>query len=429
MRWLRQLGYSISRKALAAAVLLCCTVVASPALAAAAPSPMVDQTHRAEWVFAFKLNAGTFPTTGRLTSCLFGGSPKAYLSSQRYVIADSGSPALRDGPGLVGTSTADPVGATFAKIYASGLNFVIWNDQFYRHPPIAGCAESCSSPWGHSKGMVAWDSQGRGVVMQVTTPSWPGSGTSAAPRAHDGNTLGCVEDDDVKASQHFFALKLSPSDTAAVLNALANASVVTDVTNAQLARIGGPSALQQGALLLGKKSTSTQLLDVMLSSGVRLISKASRLHVPPWQMLSARLGGIPLRAATWWASPRIPTTVAGQTIICWRSDLGNPGAVDIATTGLWAGQAIGLKGGPQPDANHAKVGVSTDGTHHYSIFADLNQQGRLTAKCDSSQNGRGGLFFIVDNADLQSSLTALIAGDTASTVIVQASSPSSVRGH
>lgn len=414
MHWPLSTGNSRILRAAAGLIALCFTASVATA---ATPSPMVDQAHRAEWVAAFKFNAATFPTTGTLSSCLFGGAPRTYASSQRYVFGSKSTPALRDGPGLIGTTTADPVGATFATIYASSLNFVVWNDQFYRHPPIAGCGESCGGPWGHSKGILAWDDQGRGVVIQVTTPSWPGSGTTAAPRASDGNTLGCVDDDNVKASQHFFELRLTAADTAAILDALANASVVTDVANPQLARLGGPPELQQKAQLLGHKSTSAQIVDVTLSSGVRLIAKPSKLHVPPWQMLSARLGGVPLRAATWWASPRIPSTVAGQTIICWRDDLGAPGAVDIATSGSWSGHAIGLEGGPQPNANHAKVGVSIDGVHHYAIFADLNQQGRLTGKCDSSQNGRGGLFFVVDDPALHASLSALIAGDTASTAV------------
>jgi len=412
MHWLRRSSLGGSRRLLAVVVIAVSGLAAAPAAAAATPSPMVDQAHRAKWVFAYKFNAASFPTTGTLTSCLFGGKPKTYASSQRYVVADLAKSSLRDGPNLIGTSTLDPVGSTFAQIYASGVNFVVWNDQFYRHPPIAGCGESCGGPWGHSKGVIAWDGQGRGVVMQVTTPSWPGSGTSAAPRHDDGNTLGCVDDDDVKAAQHFFAVRLTPADTAHVLDALANASVVTDIANPQLARNGGPVEIQQRVLALGKKSPSADIFDVMLSSGVRLISKPSRLHVPPWQMLSARLGGVPLRAATWWASPRIPTTVAGQTIICWRSDLGTPGAVEIAITGHWGDKIIGLKGGPQPDSNHAKIGVSIDGVHHYAIFADLNQQGRLTAKCDSSQNGRGGLFFIVDDPALHAAVSELIRGAT-----------------
>ena len=371
------------------------------AAGAPAPAPMVDQAHPAKWVFVYKFNAASYPASGPVTQCVFGGDPKSYARSQRYIVSSSGMTALSNGPDMVGVSPADPIGATFARIYASGLNFVVWNDQFYSHPKITGCSNSCSGPWGHSKGILAWDDKGRGVVLQVTTPSWPGSGTSAAPRQNDGNTLGCVEDDDVKAAQHFFALQLDPADTAYVLDALANASVATDISNPQLARLGGPPALTQRAKLLGQKSPSTTIVDVVLSSGVRLIGKPSRLHVPPWQMLSAKLGGVPLRTATWWASPRIPTTVSGQTIICWRDDLGAPGAVEVATSGHWQTQAIGLTGGPQPNSNHAKIGVSIDGAHHYAIFADLNQQGRLTGNCASSQNGRGGLFFIVDDEKLQ----------------------------
>ena len=68
MRWLRRPGISVLRAAIVAVTLVLCGATASPALAAAAPSPMVDQNHRAEWVFAFKFNVATFPTTGTLTS-------------------------------------------------------------------------------------------------------------------------------------------------------------------------------------------------------------------------------------------------------------------------------------------------------------------------------------------------------------------------
>src|SRR5687768_7306797 len=65
-----------------------------------------------------------------------------------------------------------------------------------------------------------------------------------------------------------------------------------------------------------------------LSSGVQLISKPSKLHVPPWQLVSAALGGVSLRAATWWAAPKIPTTTASTPIACWDSALGRPGSVE-----------------------------------------------------------------------------------------------------
>ncbi len=85
--------------------------------------------------------------------------------------------------------------------------------------------------------------------------------------------------------------------------------------------------------------------------------------------------------------------------------------MDIATTGTWKGTTIGLKGGIQADANHAKLGVSTSGTEHYAIFGDMNQQGTLSGpNCGSSQNGRGGMFFVMDNAELSSSLSNLLAG-------------------
>jgi hypothetical protein len=58
--------------------------------------------------------------------------------------------------------------------------------------------------------------------------------------------------------------------------------------------------------------------------------------------------------------------------------------------------------------------VSTAGGHHYVIFGDLNQQGALSPPgCDSSQNGRGGLFFVLDNKELQDGVGSLIDGDTA----------------
>jgi hypothetical protein len=76
---------------------------------------------------------------------------------------------------------------------------------------------------------------------------------------------------------------------------------------------------------------------------------------------------------------------------------------------------VALTGAP----NHAKIGVSTGGAHDYAIFGDLNQQGQLgappggKANCASSQNGRGGMFLVLEDATLTKSLRAFIAGDTA----------------
>jgi hypothetical protein len=252
--------------------------------------------------------------------------------------------------------------------------------------------------------------------MQVTTPDWPGAGSMQHPRLAEGNTLGCTSrDNDVLVSQHFFALRLTKDDVVKVLTALQNASVVTDPHNAQIVRAGGPADITALVAQLGAQSTSTTLTNDTLSTGVHLISKPSALHVPPWQMVSAVLDGVSLRAATWWANPKIPSTTSSTTIDCWDSSLSQPGAVEIATSGQFGGTTFGLQGIAQPNGNHAKIGVSTTGSHHYAIFGDMNQQGAISGNCKSSQNGRGGLFFVIDDAELSDSVKSLIGGDSAPT--------------
>jgi hypothetical protein len=383
------------------------------------PAPLLAKGHQVNWWFVFKFNSSVFPGCGggAIRTCSFGGTVQNYKAfSQRFVYASSETRTLQEGNDCAGDTTADPIGATFEQVYDSSVHYLIWNDQFYDDPVINGCTRSCSAPWGHSKGMIAWNEASEGFVLQVTTPSWPAAGSKEFPRKTDGNTLGCVKDNDVQVSQHFFALRLTKDDLIKVLTALRNASVVTDPKNPQLVNNGGPSDVQQLVAALGTKSDSRTYTQDTLSSGVELISKPSHLNVPPWQMVSAILGGASLRAATWWANPMIYTTTSSTTISCWDHSLPKPGPVEIATTGHWAGKQFGLTGGLGTNFNHAKVGVSTDGTAHYSIFGDMNQQGTASGtNCASSQNGRGGLFYVLNDANLSESLTSLINGGTAPT--------------
>jgi hypothetical protein len=391
--------------------------VAAQPTALAVPSPLVSVGHPVDWWVVFKFNSGSFPGcgVGVQQSCTFGGTVKTHRPfSQQFAYASSDQHSLQQGSGCAGETATDPLGATFGQVYNGSFNYVIWNDQFYQDPAIHGCGDSCGASWGHSKGMVAWNSMGEGFVLQVTTPSWPAAGSAVLPRKTDGNTLGCINDNDVEVSQHFFALTLARADLVKVLKALGNASVVTDTANPQIVRNGGPADVQRLVGGLGAKSQSKIFTKDMLSSGVELISKPSHLNVPPWQMVSAALDGASLRVATWWANPTIPTTTASTPIKCWDPALGKPGAVDIATTGAWDSTPLGLKGGSGPNFNHAKVGVSTSGSHFYSIFGDMNQQGSLNGpNCASSQNGRGGLFYVVDDRPLFASVTDLIRGESA----------------
>lgn len=143
---------------------------------------------------------------------------------------------------------------------------------------------------------MAWNQDGNGIVIQVTTPSWPAAASVVLPRK-DGNTLGCISDDNnIANAQDFFALQLSRDDVKTVLRALAVSSVSTDVNNPQIVnrRLPGVAPLQDIDTLvaaLGQRSGDKAYFDATLSSGVRLIAKPSALHVPPWQFVSSVLGG------------------------------------------------------------------------------------------------------------------------------------------
>ncbi len=410
----------------------------------AQPRPLLNANTPVDWWFVFKFNAATAPgCTGKKTPvCAFGGAPGKYANydkttvqfGQQFAVASSANPTLT-APApppdntCLGDTADDPVGATYSQIYKiSSFFYVVWNDQFDKSP-----TPDRDGPWGHSKGIVAWDKNGDGVVMQVSTPSWPASGSKSFPRKMDGNTLGCVNDNDVEVSQHFFALKLNKDDLVQVLNALANASIATASKAKpikQLVKNGGPSDVQAAVNKLGVLAKSATPTIVTLSSGVRLISKPSNLIVPPWQMVSALLktpsasAGPALKTATWWMDPEISPTDKPGKPGCWDNSLATPGPVAIALTGTWNGKPIGLTGGAQITKNHAKIGVSEGAGVTLSIFGDMNQQGTLVPvvppksktnkeTCDSSQNGRGGMFYVLDNPKLFESMTGLLKGQTA----------------
>jgi hypothetical protein len=390
---------------------------ASPAAMATALSPLLANGKPVEWWFAFKFNGAIFPAnqTQEPTPTLFGGQPVKYPDafSLSYAYASSANPALQMGTGYIGTTLNDPLGATFNQVYSGNYNYVIWNDQFNGDP-----MENVDTPWGHSKGVLAWDNLGAGFVLQVTTPSWPGSGSAKQPRQNNGNTLGCVKDDDAMLSQHFFALKLTPNDMQVVLQGLVNAHVGTKPTLKGIFNVAGPANLKTLASSLGAEPQKPQPINQPLSSGVTFISKPSTLHVPPWQYVSAELGGLPLRVASFWTDPdKMNSTTATTPIQCWSpslSSLKKPGAVQIATTGTWNGKSIGLEGSEDKNGNHAKIGVSMDASNPACIFGDMNQQGAVSGNdCGCSQNGRGGTFYVIQNPTLFKSLTALLKGQSA----------------
>src|SRR5262249_46372112 len=214
--------------------------------------------------------------------------------------------------------------------------------------------------------MLAWNDTGDGFVMQVSTPNWPGAGNNHFPRHSNGNTLGCIThgttpQDNVLLSQHFFSLKLTKADVLKVLKALRDASVVTETSanDRQIINNGGPADITQLVQELGTRSNGTIFTRDTLSTVAPLIMNPANLNVPPWQMVSAVLGRVPLRVATKWELSKIPDTDQQTTIGCWNTALlGEPKglAVKNATEGRWNGKQFGLQGGGGPDDNHAKIG-------------------------------------------------------------------------
>ena len=402
-------------------------------MTADAPTPLAGKGRPVDWFFAFKFNCASFPGCNDRgyvprvgTKGIFGGKVAPYPRghSQQYVYATSARPRLVKGKGCLGATFDDPLGATFAQVYLTDrFNYLIWNDQFCSDPKEF--PKFLSAPWGHSKGMLAWNEEGEGFVLQVSTPSWPASGSKRHPRKTDGNTLGCVRDDNIEVSQHFFCLRINREDLCIILKALSNSSVVTKPDVPQVAKIGGPRNVQNLANKLGVVSGSKSMTMATLSSGVKLLSKPHAIFAPPWQLVSAKLGGLPLRVASWWASPAIYSTTRNSKISCWPSGFGKPGPVEIALTGNWKGESLGFHGIPMPTGNHAKIAVSTDRRRAYSIFGDMNQEGTLSPiidggnkdatspTCAIRQNPRGGLFYVVHDRSLFESMTALLAGQTA----------------
>jgi len=152
----------------------------------AAPMPLVAPDQPVAWGFVCKFNEAVFPGCGpdAVRTCPFGGDVQDYHGrfSQPFVAASSAQPSLTKGAGCLETTATDPVGVTFRQVYEGAYFYMLWNDQFYNDPPIAGCDQACGAPWEHAKGMVAWNAAGEGVARPVSTPPWPASGSHEHPR-------------------------------------------------------------------------------------------------------------------------------------------------------------------------------------------------------------------------------------------------------
>ena len=137
--------------------------LAGVASLAAQPVPLIDSQTPVDWFFVFKFNAKSFPAScsAAQRKCSFGGQVQPYKDfSQQFAFASSANPQLQQGGACVGVTAADPIGATFGQLYNGKFFYVVWNDQFYGNP-----LENRGAPAGHSKGMLAWNGEGKGMVL------------------------------------------------------------------------------------------------------------------------------------------------------------------------------------------------------------------------------------------------------------------------
>jgi hypothetical protein len=104
---------------------------------------------------------------------------------------------------------------------------------------------------------------------------------------------------------------------------------------------------------------------------------------------------------------RIYTNKAGKEDGLLGLVVKRPGASEIATSGEDDHPLVSKAG-----SNHGKIGVSIERKALLDLWGH-ESAGSVTGSCDSSQNGRGGLFFVVEDKVLTTDLTNLIGGDTA----------------
>ncbi len=127
--------------------------------------------------------------------------------------------------------------------------------------------------------------------------------------------------------------------------------------------------------------------------------KGSEDHFIPWSYVTAKLNA-GLRVLSWYSHPYTPPLCQGDT--SGAASCAYPGFNTIQiVNGLqlpdgsysWCGHGAASNSG-----NHAKIGIGINS--NWVVFGDMNMQGTINSYCDSSQMGRGGGFYAIQNQTL-----------------------------
>ena len=210
------------------------------------------------------------------TSC-GKGSP----DGKCYFYADSNNPT----PIYMNECVSDPSSALMKTMKqansASGVG--VWNDDGLDKD---GKTSKKSAPTAHSKGMVAYNSDG-GFVLNTTTPNFPVDGDyESGP--------GCgKQKNNTEFGQQFFCMSYDMDNLKKWGGAMHNADV--GVTNRDM------WTATDIAMAPGDSDGSNTVVDLKTSLNkvpIKLIVKGAGVKVNPWSLVSGSLG-VPLQVQSW----------------------------------------------------------------------------------------------------------------------------------
>lgn len=283
-------------------------------------------------------------------------------SGECYYYADSTHPELTYyadlGYGCLSDSSS-PLSQTMAQLTCAD-KWALWNDQ--------GVTKSCSAPYAHSKGAIAFSSTG-GFLLNTSTPHWPNA---------DGQPLGCQKTSNTEYAQHMFCFSLTPSDATQWLKSAPNAGLcITE------------SSFLPTKPFHGGNTPDVLKLKTKAGVPIQVIFKGTEDYYLPWSVVSGKLDGVNLKVASWTSDKTSGTSGWGDAPVF-------PGSgklsqiVDVQTD---KGCFPALY-----SFSHSKWGISDSGD--WVIMGSMNMQ--------NSQAKRGGDFYAFQNPTLWKSFNKII---------------------
>ena len=403
--------------------------------------PLDPNGNPVDWWLALKLPTSAFPQGGCCENAACPSSSKT-SAGLCYLYADANNPQFTFRTCLGQPGQSDPLSNTLNQVWLlNGIQFQLWNDQWgdgQMHDPN-NKSQGCNAPGAHSKGALAYDTDGNGWYLNLSTPYFPDM--SALP---PDNSLGCQIDNNLLLAQHFFCFSLDQQN----FEALAAAMTVPNfcalcVPSDSCQSVDVATTLGQDISLAfahdsGDGSTDNVTVTLQTRGGMPItaVLKGDTSNTSPWSLVATALGTDLTVVNYWLSEPTLPTLCAGDV---WDgSCIGSGNTINgsslyfndynvenVLQLTASPSNVTGLPGGNEiswsatESENHMKWGISTPRTTsitnpYLCVFGSMNQEGSAGrnacgSSCSSGENGRGGDFFAFSNQALWTSLRNLIS--------------------